>query len=306
MLYEFIEELRFELCKKEIDDIEDVLSYFEEMIKDRMENGEDIEAILADLGDPKHIADSLFGDQSEVREPEKKMESALERMTFTDVKEIITETVSYNFAFKAAHGKEVVLEYDSDEYSTLKSELHHGKLKIEQEFKYNGLDSLRALFSRFSSKGKKRAYTATLYIPTDARLDFDIENVSGDLSFSDLRNGKLDLDNVSGDLRFDFCVFEKADMESVSGDINMSDTAFEREISIDLVSGDLKMDRSSCPEIDIDTVSGDIDLLLNEKRSNTSVSISGLHKNTKYKTDGNASLKIDTVSGKVNYAFIDD
>ena len=92
MMYEFIEELRFELCKKDVNDMEDVLSYFEEMIKDRMENGEEIEDILADLGDPKRIADTLFGDQVEGKVPEKKAETPAQTASFTGVKKIETET----------------------------------------------------------------------------------------------------------------------------------------------------------------------------------------------------------------------
>ena len=306
MMYEFIEELRFELCKKDVNDMEDVLSYFEEMIKDRMENGEEIEDILADLGDPKRIADTLFGDQVEGKVPEKKAETPAQTASFTGVKKIETETVSYNIDFRLTDGEEVTLEYESDEFSTLKYSLHHEKLHIEQEYAYNGLDSLRALFSRFSSKGKKRPYHATLCIPADIDLDIEIDNVSGDLCFSGLRCGKLDIETVSGDLRFDACAFDEADFENVSGDVRIADTVFENEISIDNVSGDLQMERCGCPSIDIDTVSGNVDLLLNEKRSNTSVSISGLHKNTKYKTDGSATLKVDTVSGKVNCSFIDD
>ncbi len=306
MLYEFIEELRFELCKKDVDDMEDVLSYFEEMIKDRMENGEDIESILADLGDPRHIADTLFDDHKEEKVPEKKAEPSAQTATFAGVEKICMETVSYNIDFRLAEGEEVTLEYESDEFSTLKYSLHHGKLEIEQEYEYKGLDSLRALFSRISSKGKKRSYNAVLGIPADIDLDIEIDNVSGDLSFSDLRCGNLDINTVSGDLRFDACGFDEAEIDGVSGDIRISDSVFENEISIEVVSGDLQMDRCGCPDIDIETVSGNVDLLLNEKRSNTSVSISGLHRHTEYKSDGSASLNIDTVSGKVNYSFIED
>ena len=306
MLYEFIEELRFELCKKEVEDIENVLSYFEEMIRDRMENGEDIETILADLGEPKFIADSLFGEQNEVKAPERKVESGMHRTTFADVREIKSDTVSYNIGFRHAPDKEVILEYEDDEYSTLEYSLRGRKLHIEQKFKYHGLESLRALFSSFSSKGRKHAYNATLYIPADEDIDIDVDNVSGDFSFSNLKSGKLDLDTVSGDVSFHSSAFTEADIDGVSGDIDLTDTLLVDEVSIDLVSGDLKMNRCVCPKIKIDTVSGDIDLLLNEKRSNTNVSISGLHRNTEYKTGGDASLKIETVSGKVNYSFIED
>ncbi len=305
-MYEFIEELRFELCKKDVEDMEDILSYFEEMIRDRMEGGEDIESILADLGDPKLIADSLFEDREESAVSKDKSEISESKTAFADVQKISTETVSYNIDFRLADGEEVVLEYENDEFSTLKYSLHHGKLLIEQEYEYRGLDSLRSLLSRFSSKGKKRSYHATLYIPADIDLDIQIDNVSGDLSFFELRCGKLDIDTVSGDLRFDSCAFDDTEIDGVSGDIAITDTVFENEISIELVSGNLRMDRCGCPDIDIENVSGNIDLLLNEKRSNTSVSISGLRRNKEYKTDGNASLKIETVSGKVNYSFIED
>ena len=51
MLEKYLEDLRVELDRREVDDREGILQYFEEIINDRIDNGESEEEIIKEIFD---------------------------------------------------------------------------------------------------------------------------------------------------------------------------------------------------------------------------------------------------------------
>lgn len=302
MLNEYLEKLEYELDRRNIKDKNDILQYFEEMITDRVESGEAIEDVITSLGEASSLVTSLFGPSDhEERTSEKTGNRKYEE--FANVKEIKIDNVSYDISFKKSFGNTVSVEYNDDDYNTLKFRFEHGKLKIEQE-SFKGLDRLFTAFSKLFSDDRKEIfgkYKAIITIPEDT--DLKIETVNGDLSFEEIEAGRLDIDGVNADIKFDHCAFEAAEIESVNGDIKIRDMMIEDRFKADLVNADLKADMLKSEEIKIDSVSGDVEVLIDGEADQYDVKVSKILKEESYRGAGRGKLRIDTVSGDIQYSF---
>ena len=307
MMNEYIEALSLELQRRNISEKDDIIQYFQEMITDRLEAGESIEDILHSLGEPSDVVNSLFGKQETPEtEHEKENKGYRRYVEFVDISDVKVENISYDICFHTSESEKTVIEYDDDEYSTLKIDCEHHRLKIEQEYSIKGLSSLFSSLSRIFSKNAQNSnhkYCADIYLPKNADLDMKIDNTSGELRFDSIEIGKLKLDTVSGDVEMDHCVFEDVDSDFVSGDLKICDVTIEDSLSADTVSGDLSIDMLRCEKIDIDSVSGDIDLLIDGERKDYDIRISKLMKDISYTGERNSSLKVDTVSGDIRFDF---
>ena len=309
MLNEYIEKLSKELEKRKIAEKDDIVQYFEEMITDRMESGEELEEILTSLGDASDIVNSLYGKQETVSETqyrETTEKSSSRYLQFLDVRDIRIENVSYDICFHPSKDDNTVIEFNDDEYSTLKIRCDDHRLKIEQDYTIKGIGSLFTSLSKIFSSGSfenRSKYHADIYLPKNADLDLKIESTNGDLSFSETETGKCKIDSVNGDIELRNCVFEEIDLDSVNGDLAISDTTIEESFSVDNVTADIKADLLRCEDIDIDTVSGDIRLLIDGDKKDYDIRISKLMKDISYTGQRNASLKVDTVSGDISWDF---
>ena len=304
MLNEYLRQLEKQLDNKQIEEKEDILQYIEEMIKDRMEGGEELSAILSSIGEPHELVNELFPDAKEKKvtdEDERKVRE------FEDVECIEINNVSYDFHFETTTEDMVTLIYEDSEGTYLDVDYKKGVLRIDQDYPVAGMGGLFASVSKiFSAKGKSLSSDceATLRIPKDVKIRFKIDNVSGDFSFDEIAGEKFQMNNVSGDLCFTDCAFCKAKIESVSGDLEAEDLSVEDKIDITAVSGDLKLERIKAQDIQLETVSGDIDIAVIGREEETDLKISGLRKSTSNHGFGERSLKISTISGDIAYCFI--
>lgn len=304
MLNEYLNKLEYELDKRNIEEKNDILQYFEEMITDRVESGEKIEDVITSLGDASSLVTSLFGPSD--HEEEKRENSTNRKFEeFYDVREIKIDNVSYDISFTKASGRTVSVEFNDDEYNTLKIRYEHGKLKIEQEC-FKGLDRFFNAFSKLFSNDRKETfgnYKAVITIPENSELDLNVETVNGDLEFEEIQAGRLRINGVNGDMSFDHCAFERNEIDSVNGDIEIRDMSILDRFKTDLVSADLKADMLRCEEIRIESVSGDVDLLIDGQADQYDVKISKVLKEQSYQGRGRGKLRIETVSGDISYSF---
>ena len=104
-------------------------------------------------------------------------------------------------------------------------------------------------------------------------------------------------------MNFDHCVFERNEIESVNGDIVIRDVTIADRLKADLVNADLKADILRCEEIRIETVSGDVDLLIDGQQDQYDIKVSKILKEQSYRGRGRGKLRIETVSGDIQYSF---
>lgn len=309
ILNEYLGMIKDQLERRNIDEDEkeDILQYIEEMITDRVENGESEDEVIASLGAADKLIDDLFPD-AKVFYDEKEELARRKNVSFMDVKKIDIDSANYDFSFAVCDDDQVYVEYDSDEYLSLDIRFDHGILKIDQHNSVQGMGYLFTSLSKmFSKKGidSSRKYEAIINLPKCCDIKFDIDNVSGDMRFADITGYDMKLESVSGDLYFESCDFTKLKIESVSGDIEMNDVTVENRCKLQTISGDIKAEELESKEIRIETVSGDVGLLIRGERSDTDVKVEKPLNETKSKVGGSRYLKIETVSGSVNWDFTD-
>ena len=309
MLNEYLEMIEEQLDRRNIneDEKEDILQYIEEMITDRVENGESEDEVIASLGTADKLIDDLFPD-TKVDYVEEEDLVRRRNISFADVKKIDIDSTNYDFSFAVSDDDRVYVEYDSDEYLSLDIRFEHGILKINQHNSIQGIGYLFTSLSKmFSKKGisSSRKYEAIINLPKYRDLKFDIDNVSGDMRFADISADEMKVDSVSGDLYFQSCDFAKLKIECVSGDIEMNDVTVEDKCKLQTVSGDIRAEELESKEIRMETVSGDVEVLIRGERSDTDVRVEKPLNETTSKVGGSRYLKIETVSGDINWDFTD-
>ena len=307
MLNEYLEMIEDQLDRRNIneDEKEDILQYIEEMITDRVENGEDEDEVIASLGTADKLIDDLFPD-TKVDYVEKEDLVRRKNISFTDVKKIDIDSTNYDFSFAVSDDDQVYVEYDSDEYLSLDIRFEHGVLKIDQHNSIQGIGYLFTSLSKmFSKKGSDsaRKYEAIINLPKYRDLKFDIDNVSGDMKFADIAAADIKVDSVSGDLYFQSCDFAKLKIDCVSGDIEMNDVTVEDKCKLQTVSGDIRAEELESKEIRTETVSGDVEVLIRGERSDTDVRVEKPLNETTSRVNGSRYLKIETVSGDISWDF---
>jgi DUF4097 and DUF4098 domain-containing protein YvlB len=303
----YLEELKRELEKRNIAEKDDILQYFEEMITDREESGEEIDSILSSLGEPCDVINSLYGAEEKEESAETEKEDTSKRYSFADVRSIKIENVTYDFCFHEDDVDEVTVVFNDDKYTTLNVECDNGRLKIEQEYAFKGItalfSSLTRLFSDSDKNNMAGRYRAEVFLPRNARLDLKMETVSGETRFTDIGIGDLKMETVSGDLELNGCNFDDCSVDSVSGNIEVHDLIVDEKFDVESVSGDLEIDGIRCEKIEIDTVSGDAEILIDGPKDDYNVKISKVLKDISTEGKRHSYLKVNTVSGTITYNF---
>ena len=301
MIEEYLERLKKSLNKKNIPETEDVLQYFEEIIEDRVEQGEDLEDVLRDLGEPEQIVKSFDGKEESPRKEKNANDEDLCRSVYYGIRTINITAQFYDFRFLRSSSEETILECDSDD-DTLMFEQNGDTLNIEQDFPYYGQGAgiLKKMFHGTFSGGD-----AILYVPDGCSII--LNNVSGDIEIEGLRLEQLNLDSVSGDIEMEDTTAQRMKLNTVSGDIEMNDVLIEETLKIDAVNGDYDGDRIDCRDIVINSVNGDIDIGLNARRDQVDFKVTSLfHEKTSGSGQFDHKLRIDTVNGDISYRFLAD
>lgn len=306
MLNDYLQLLKQELESRNINDSDEILAYFEEMISDRLDNGENLEDILNKLGEPEIVAES-FGKREEDTPTFKDKET--ESLVFESVHSFDIETVSYSYSFLPSSDSLFHITYEKDESTSLNISVSHDRhgadIEIEQDFSEFNLGNVLLKWADRKNK-KVKNYQAWIYIPMEQKTDLEIDNVSGNLTFRNVSLADTEIDNVSGRITMESVTLRALECSSVSGSINMEDLKIEEDLEIDSTSGDIQAERILCEEIDINTVSADVDLTMIGSKQDFDIEISKLRSSESYEGDGDLSLSIHTISGKISYRFTEE
>ena len=299
MLEKYLEDLRVELDRREVDDREGILQYFEEIINDRIDNGESEEEIIASLGPAQELMDGIY--EKKERIESRPSESDKETIVLRHIRDIDISVQSYDVKIMSCEGDCGRLEYDRNEDEGLDVEIKGSKLSIEQNVSLGIIDTFFAKIFHNGS-GTFNGHL-DIWLPKEEIDDLEISTVSGDLEICDLCADEVEINTVSGDLKLSRMQVEEADLNVVSGDVSMDHVLIEDELEIDSVSGDVDARNISCPKISVSTVSGDADLLIDGVRSDYTVEISAINEHRAYAGSGKGRLSFSTVSGDIDYVF---
>lgn len=298
----FLEKLELELRRRNYGDVDNVVSYFAEMIDDRIEGGESEDDVIENLEAPSEIADELShnGDVRISRESiriDRDANDGREEMseTFEYVRSIDIDVVAYDIDIRKSSTGQTRLEYTRSKSTYLDVKQEAGTLKIGEKRKDNGIFN----FGRFFSVGN--SFSMTIYLPEEELVKMKIETVSGDVCIADAFCQDLDIELVSGDLQLGETRCDHAHIKTVSGDIEIDGLSLD-SLNMETVSGDIHGEMIAASIAKINTVSGDVECLLAGEQSEYAVTII---KPTKERSMGNGDrrLSIETVSGDVDYSF---
>lgn len=108
---------------------------------------------------------------------------------------------------------------------------------------------------------KKKLYV--LVPDSKSFKNFDIDQVSSDLSMSGISAMDIEIDNVSGKVFLDNVTASKFDFDTVSGDLNASGSF--KKIDCDSTSANIDITSDVCPQdVNCDTISGSVKLYIPE------------------------------------------
>ncbi len=297
VLNEYLEDLRRGLEERDIEDPEEVFSYFKEMISDRMENGESEKEIIDALGDPEKLLEAI-GERKQ--RSKGKVSEGKNSIAFHDIRDIDIDVESYDIRICSCNEEMGRIEFDSCEDISLDVDIDGDELKIDQRNSGIFIDSL---FRKIFHSDHNFSGAARIYVPK-GRLDMlDIETVSGDLKLNGLKIEELDIETVSGDIELSDVSFDEGEINAVSGDIVMEDVVCHETLKSETVSGDIEGKGLSFYEMKASTVSGDLTVLLKGRREDYSIRKQGLKDSRVYQGDGDRILRFDTVSGDLDCRF---
>ena len=295
----FLKELREDLENYEVNDIDAIIAYFDEMIEDKKDNGMDEEVIIDSLDSPKEIALVLKGKEvkeEEIREGEYEMHDGRVRYTkeATDLLSISIDIADDEI--KVTRGDDdnlyVIFEEKENDHYKIKEKDRGSKLKIEK--------NTPPIFNIFNSK--ERALLE-LILPSGYSGELKIETVSGNIEGSDLKLRKLRAETVSGDVVIENCDIEDLKVQAVSGDIEVKDV---RAVSLKVnnVSGDSEVDVKA-DFIKTESVSGDLTIDIKGEEKDYAIYYDKLMKDYKLRTElkDQKHLKMESVSGAIDYHF---
>ncbi len=292
----FLDELKRELNNCEVDDIDEVIAYFDEMIEDRKENGMDEEMIISHLDSPKEIALVLKGKEyKEEKHDEEIYDDDDKQVYSTDGKDIIMVKISLNaddITVKRGDDERLYFIYDRKKDGRYSIVNKGDELKITD----NGPKFI------FFSKGESNE--VELILPRTYKGEMKVEALSGDIKISDLEGSFVKVETLSGDIDLEESTIRSLKVQSTSGEISITDTRGQ-EIKVESVSGDIELNDLTYDFIKVENVSGNssIDILGNEE--DYAVYYDHLFENYKLRQSlkDTRRLKMEAVTGQIEYHF---
>ena len=306
----FLNALRNELNRRYCPETEEIVSYFDQMIKDREEAGEETGRIIASLGPVNKIADNFA---REVRTSESLQDYAEEteeketelRESFADVKKIEIACSTYRIVLRSAEDGLTRLNAIQGRRSRIKAKQSGKTLEISQENDYAGM--FRNFFRNVKEIGEtKERLVLELFVPKEGLDSLEIDTVSGDVELCGISARSIEIDSVTADLKIEDVSCRTLSVDEVNGDTVLDGVYCEKGCEIDTVNGDVESLFLDSRDTEINTVSGDVSLTLKGPQNDYRISADRLFKEDSFHGTGERHLEIDTVSGKVSYRFKED
>jgi len=299
MTNNYLDELKKQLIKNNVKDYQGIVDYVEEMINDRIDNGEDIEDILYELGNPSQLVEKIIEKEETEVVPistDKKTE------VYSYIKQLDLELKTYNVFIYPSKDENTYLEYEESEDCKLEIDCDHDSLTICQQNDFIGFENL---FKRINKIRSENKLCIEIYIPKDDNVELSMNNISGNCSIGDINFDDVEIESISGDIRLKNISCEALELNSVSGDMDLDEIYVKDDFEANTVSGNINALNMKSDDLDLNTVSGSIKVSVYGNKEDAYIDVSKLRGSEEHHgKKGGVRLEINTVSGKTHYEFI--
>lgn len=299
----FISELKSELNLLKCDDVDDVISYFDELIEDKKADGLNEEDIIKALGDVRDIAKKLCQDRvDDFTYEEVNIEDEIdddkmytERFSIEDVKVINFDNQYNELTIKKSSSNNVIFKHSKSDNYKYDISLDDGVLDIEYE------NFISISFGKNINRLKTKNI---LYIPDNTYLELNIDSVSGKVIINNLKLKELNIDDVSGDIEIDNLECHELNIDDVSGNLNL-DYIKVNELNLETISGRINAYDLKSDFINIETVSGNMNLDIDGYEDDYHIKLESIKKEYENHKELKKikSINLETVSGSIKYNF---
>ena len=301
MLNEYIAKLKKLLEENNIEDKESFIEYLEEMFNDRLDAGQSEQEILNELEDPEIVVATLRKEvrQSNFSEIKKESQEQAtneeETYTFVDINSLNLDLVTAKVDISTSNNLLTTVKVFNNSSLTVKVKDKNGTLHIEEE----GV----SFSSGWPFSSNKRSIRIEIELADQLYNRLDLESVSGSINLNELHFDKADIEAVSGSINVSNSNFDKLSLETVSGRIKANSLIAKDKTTIETVSGSVEVFELNSENISVETVSGSITLSIDGNKEDYSIDVEKLFDETHIKKDGSKRLKIESVSGRIEYGF---
>ena len=255
---EFIKELEEKLNENNISNVELIVAKYRKRYEFGLESGLSDDEIKSMLGSVDEIV-NLYKNNNEFEE-----KKSFDKKPYGNMR-VDIETVSDNIRFERSKDDTVHLyleKINEDSYDIIKSD--------------NEI-TIRYMDKKFFSLNRRNGGVIIISIPEDLTFNsIKISTVSGDIDSSiDLITKTCNIEMVSGDSDFTNIKCDDIRFHLVSGDVELKNLK-SSNTEISTVSGDLEFDSLYADNLKIDSISGDVSIDdANENMTRKISSISG-------------------------------
>jgi len=250
----FLDELGRQLAKSEMssEEANRTLEWYDEVISDRIKEGETEEQAVSAMGNPEDIADEIAGSMPPPAGRRVEKRSRNERISeiFEGVSEIRIEAGSLDVTLRPSDDRQVTVEYYKYDRLVCSFSPENGRLTAARKS-----DGYLPPFLQTGS--------ITVFVPRDFDGPVGIRSSSGDVNIENLSaKGSLSVHTASGDIdALGLKTGGDLELQSASGDIDVNRAAAGGRMSIRSASGDIAAhDLVSGDKLGMTAASGDIEV----------------------------------------------
>ncbi len=276
---EFISELNEYLDEIEKVEKERIISYYEELIEDKIDDGEYEEEVIQNLGKPKDIAKTVLKETSIKNKTNNYLKEILYDQDVDEIDTIDIDSIEFNIRIVKSNDYLVrVNYYRSDTYNF---DVYKKGRKLKIKYKSNG----NKIF--FGSFFNKTDLELVIEIPENRLDTLKINNVSGKVTLENIAlEKKLSISTVSGKVKF----------------INVS----APKISIDAVTANINAHKLLADKVSINGVSSKIELLMIGRFEEYKQHLSQLLNDRYISKYGEKEISISTVVSTPSIMFTEE
>lgn len=267
----FLEDLKKELNNYSIieEEVQDILSDHENMIREAMVDGLKEEDIPTKFGDPKELAKELASSSTKI-ENKTNIDAYNLIKSFEDVEleKALLRTVSDDLTVET-HDKNNIEVFmkgikDSTDYditykdSVLKLAYTKKRLGFFMSSNKNGTVLVKVPKKLILEEADLSVVSGDCIVSNLNSKLFTISSTSGDAKMNTIRCSKLKAKTVSGDIGIKDLNTGKAQLTTVSGDYKLTNSTIETDLDMNTVSGDYGITDVECEKLFFSSVSGGI------------------------------------------------
>ena len=336
---DYLNKLKKALSNVSASERERTLSYYSELIDDRLEEGIPEQQIISELEQPQQVVSRLIGEGVIHRESKKANVGLIVGVSIgvllliaailvpilsfsgkdrsldpsgvaATEGEVSTVTREYpsgtEFEFELISSNLTLQPSEDDSYHLYYRTSSRTKLSLREGKGYVNLKEESIRSGIFSLGWSSEGTLITLQVPEKEIANLSCSTVSGDVGIQKVRLDGTSITTVSGEVKLASVSSEKKlSVTTTSGNVDMRSCDFP-SLSVVTVSGDLELKNTGFDTLDFETVSGDLEGELEGKPEDYRIdfsTVSGSNSLRGIVGSGEKEIRFDSVSGDVDLDF---